>query len=72
MHPNLECSLMCKDWFSLSPGLCGHSLNSANPGVQLPEVGFFFLILAVEEWLYLLLPLTVQLEGVGTASLVVC
>lgn len=48
MHPNLECSLMCKDWFSLSPGLCGHSLNSANPGVQLPEVGFFFLILAVE------------------------
>lgn len=74
MHPSLECSLMWKDWSSLSPGLCGHNLNSAKPGVQLPGLkwDFFFLVLAVEEQLYLLLPPTIQLEGVGTASLVVC
>lgn len=74
MHPSLECSLMWKDWSSLSPGLCGHNLNSAKPGVQLPGLkwDFFFLVLAVKEQLYLLLPPTIQLEGVGTASLVVC
>lgn len=67
VHPSLECSLMWKDWSSLSPGLCGHNLNSAKPGVQPPGLkwDFFFLVLAVEEQLYLLLPLTIQLEGVG-------
>lgn len=44
MHPSLECSLMWKDWSSLSPGLCVHNLNSAKSGVQLPGLkwDFFF------------------------------
>lgn len=61
----------------LSPGLCGCGLNSANPGVQLPGLKWDFFLLffprggcrgAVPS---LLLPLTIQLEGVGTVSLVV-
>lgn len=76
VHPSLECSLIWKDWSSLSPGLCDRGLNSANPGVQLPGLKWeFFLFFpragcrgAVPS---LLLPLTSQLEGVGTVSLVV-
>lgn len=77
MHPSLECSLIWKDWSSLSPGLCGHGLNSANPGVELPGLkwDFFFLLFPRAGCrgavLSLLLPLTIQLEGVGTVSLVV-
>lgn len=54
MHPSLECSLIWKDRSSLSPGLCGHGLNSTDPGVELPDLKwdfffYFFLELAVEE-----------------------
>lgn len=45
MHPSLECSLVWEDWSSLSPGLCGHGSDIANPGVQFPGLKQDFLLL---------------------------
>lgn len=71
MHPSLECSLIWKNWSSLSPGFCGHGWNSINPGpaswlkVGISFFFFFFSELAVEEQLPLLLPSLFNWKGWG-------
>lgn len=75
MHPSLECSLIWKNWSSLSLGFCGCGWNSINPGpASWLKVGisfFFFPRAGRRRAVTSALAITVQLEGVGTVSLVV-
>lgn len=76
MHPSLECSLIWKNWSSLSPGFYGRGWNSVNPGPDSwLKVGIYFLFFfpraGCRGAVTSALAITVQLEGVGTVSLVV-